>query len=126
MGKPAICICENKSAVTAKLISAFVFATRIVQSLYFLSTKFHASSCLLLLCSPVLTWSKTTLFVFPRGGSNIVYCDFFDRATNEYPQSTFWTKNRYVLANPSFTIYMKVGFKWVFIAQTCFPDEHKL
>ena len=37
----------------AKLISAFVFATRIVQSLYFLNTKFHASSCLLLLCSPV-------------------------------------------------------------------------
>ena len=35
--------------VTAKLISAFVFATRIVQSLYFLNTKFHASSCLLCL-----------------------------------------------------------------------------
>ena len=40
-------------AVTAKLISAFVFATRVVQSLYFLNTKFHASSCLLLLCSSV-------------------------------------------------------------------------
>ena len=40
-------------AVTAKLISAFIFATRIVQSLYFLNTKFHASSRLLLLCSPV-------------------------------------------------------------------------
>ena len=40
-------------AVTAKLIRGFVFATRIVQSLYFLNTKFHASSCLLLLCSPV-------------------------------------------------------------------------
>ena len=39
-------------AVTAKLISAF-FTTWIVQSLYFLNTKFHASSCLLLLCSPV-------------------------------------------------------------------------
>ena len=40
-------------AVTAKLISVFVFATRIVQSLYFLNTKFHASSCLLWLYSPV-------------------------------------------------------------------------
>ena len=39
-------------AVTAKLISAFVFATRIVQSLYFLNTKFHASSCFLLLHRP--------------------------------------------------------------------------
>ena len=44
VGKPTICIGENKGAdqfaVTAKLISAFVFATRIVQSLYFLNTKF--------------------------------------------------------------------------------------
>ena len=40
-------------AVTVKLISAFVFATQIVQSVYFLNTKFHASSCYLLLCSPV-------------------------------------------------------------------------
>ena len=45
-GKPTICI-------TAKLISAFAFATRIEQSLYFLKRKFHASSCLLLSCSPV-------------------------------------------------------------------------
>ena len=44
MGKPTICIGENKDAdhlrgnreFTAKLISAFVFATRIVQFLYFL------------------------------------------------------------------------------------------
>ena len=40
-------------AVTAKLISTFVFATRIVQSLYFPNKKFHASSCLLLPCSPI-------------------------------------------------------------------------
>ena len=40
-------------AVTAKLISAFVFATRIVQSLHFLNPKFQASSRLLWLHSPV-------------------------------------------------------------------------
>ena len=34
-------------AVTAKLISAFVFATRIVQFLFFLNPKFRASSHLL-------------------------------------------------------------------------------
>ena len=34
-------------AVTAKLISVFVFATRIVQSLFFLNLKFQASSHLL-------------------------------------------------------------------------------
>ena len=34
-------------AVSAKLISAFVFATRIVQFLFFLNPKFQASSLLL-------------------------------------------------------------------------------
>ena len=34
-------------AVTAKLISAFVFATRIVQFLFFLNPKFQACSLLL-------------------------------------------------------------------------------
>ena len=46
-------LCENKGAVTAKLISAFVFATRIVQSLFFLNPKFQASSFLLRLHGPV-------------------------------------------------------------------------
>ena len=40
-------------AVTVKLISAFVFATRIVQSLYLLNAKFQASSHLVWLHSPV-------------------------------------------------------------------------
>ena len=55
--KPAFCICENKDAdqfaVTVKLISAFVFATRIEQSLFFLNPKFQASSHLMWLYSPV-------------------------------------------------------------------------
>ena len=37
---------------TAQLISAFVFATSIVQSFYFLNLKFHVSSILLWLYSP--------------------------------------------------------------------------
>ena len=40
-------------AVTAQLISAFVFAIRIVQSLYYLNPKFQASSHLLWLYSLV-------------------------------------------------------------------------
>ena len=40
-------------AVTAKLISAFVSATWIVQSLLYLNPKFQASSHLLWLFSPV-------------------------------------------------------------------------
>ena len=56
MGKPTICICENKDADqldgnTAELISAFVFATRIVHFLFFLNPKFQAPSLLLCLYS---------------------------------------------------------------------------
>ena len=44
--------------------------------------------------------------------------------SNEYPQLMFWSKNkknRYYPCIPQF-YYIKVGFKWVFIAWTCFPD----
>ena len=58
MRKPAFCICENKDTeVTAKLISTFVFARRIVQSLYFLNTKLQASSHLL--------WQYSLIYVQP-------------------------------------------------------------
>ena len=58
MGKPTICIGENKDADQlrgnrAKLISAFVFATRIVQFLFYLNPKFQASSSSLCLYRPV-------------------------------------------------------------------------
>ena len=59
MRKPDCCINYVKTktqisfSVTAKLISVFVFATQIVQSLYFLNPKFQASSHLLWLYSPV-------------------------------------------------------------------------
>ena len=50
-------MCKTKTqisfAVTAKLISAFVFATQIVQSLNFLYNKFQASSHLVWLYSLV-------------------------------------------------------------------------
>ena len=56
--KPTFCICETKDAdqlrgVTAKLISAFVFATWIVQFLIFLNPKCPTSSPLQCLYSPV-------------------------------------------------------------------------
>ena len=58
-------------AVTAKLISAFVYATRIVQFLYFLNPKFQASSYLLWLYSPVCVGPgrKPRRPVFSEGGS---------------------------------------------------------
>ena len=58
--------------VTAKLISAFVFATRIVQSLYFLNPKFQASSHLLWLYSLVCIGHgrKPRILVFSERGSH--------------------------------------------------------
>ena len=57
MRKPAFCICKNRDAdqlpVIAKLISAFVFATLIAQSLFFLNMKFQTSSHLVWLYSLV-------------------------------------------------------------------------
>ena len=61
-------------AVTAKLISAFVFTTRIVQFLFYLNPKFQASSSFLCLYRSVCVGPvRYTLLVFPRGGSKF-YC----------------------------------------------------
>ena len=44
MRKRTICICENKDADQLRSNHEFVFATWIVQYLFFLNTKFQASS----------------------------------------------------------------------------------
>ena len=78
MRKPAFAYAKTKTqisfAVTAKLISAFVFATWIVQSLYFLNPKFQASSHLRRLYSPVCVGPgrKPRRPVFSQRGSNLV------------------------------------------------------
>ena len=58
-------------AVAAKLISAFVFATRIVQSHFFLNTKLQDSNHFLYLYSPVCVRSgqKSRRPVFSQQGS---------------------------------------------------------
>ena len=80
--KPTICVSKNKGAdqlcsnrFTAKLISAFVFATWTVQSLFFLKQKFQASSHLQCLYSPVCVGPsrKPKLLLFSRTGSNQFY-----------------------------------------------------
>ena len=73
--KPTICLCENKDADQLRgnreADQRFVFATRIVQSLFFLNPKFQASSHLLCLYSPVCVGPgrKPKLLVFSRTGS---------------------------------------------------------
>ena len=61
-------------AVTAKLISVFVFATKLVKFIYFLNTKSQASSHLLWLHSPVCVrpGRKPRRLVFSQRGSNIL------------------------------------------------------
>ena len=66
MRKPAFRICENKDAYqlleSVKLISALVFATWIVQYLFFfLNPKFPVSSHVQKLCSPVCLGHGRTL-----------------------------------------------------------------
>ena len=70
MRKPAFCICENKGA---DQLRAFVFATQIVQSLYYLNPKFQASSHLLWLYSPVCVGpgQKPRTTVFSQRGSYV-------------------------------------------------------
>ena len=57
MGKPTICLGENKDADQLRgnreADQRFVFATRIVHFLFFLNPKFQACSLLLLLHRPV-------------------------------------------------------------------------
>ena len=71
-------------AVTAKLISAFVFATLILQFLFILNPNFQVSSHLLCLYSSVCVGPgrKPQRPVFSRRGSNILkkekaYDEFF-------------------------------------------------
>ena len=66
---------QTSFAVTAKLISAFVFATQIAQSFFFLNPKFQASNHLLWLYKPVCVGPgrKPKLLVFSRTDLN-VFC----------------------------------------------------
>ena len=82
MGKPTICKGENKDAdqlrgYTAKLISVFVFATRIVQFLFYLNQKFQDSSSFLrqyrLICV---------------GPGRKPHCWFSNEVAHIYPSST--------------------------------------
>ena len=95
MGKPTICICEDKDAdqlrgnPAAKLISAFVLATQIVQFLLYLTPKFQASSLLLCLYRPVCVGPvrKPHFFVFPRGGSNRYIIMMYRRSSEIFEKS---------------------------------------
>ena len=130
MRKPAFCICENKDAdqlaVTAKLISAFVFATLIVQSLYFLNLKFQASGHLLwpysLVC--IGLGRKPRRPVFSQGLIGMLKLDITLYSSEQGHQSTHaivvHIRNQringpvhaHLIARPSIsTLHSKPGYK---------------
>ena len=98
------CICENKDtdscAVTAQLIGAFVFATWIVQSLFFLNLKFQVPSYLLWLYSPVCVrpGRKPRRPVFSRLGSYKKWCLF--PLTSMHLQRSFLAKLFPIFSSP--------------------------
>ena len=104
MRKPDFCICETKMqisfAVTAKLISAFVFATWIVQFLFYLNPKFQASGYLLWLYSPVCVGPgrKPRRPVFSERGS---FCNCY---IDSVQPSGFQTRRSWVLI-PALSIF---------------------
>ena len=76
-------MCENKDAVTAKLIIAFVFATWTVQFLFYLNAKSQDSSRPLWLYSPVCVGPgrKSGRPIFPeRGSYNGGYLDAVEKS----------------------------------------------
>ena len=69
--------CRSALAVTVKLISAFVFATQLEQSLYYLNPKFKASSHLLWLYSLVCVgpgWKPRRPVFSQRGSYSFCSC----------------------------------------------------
>ena len=92
-------------AVTAQLISAFVFALRIVQSLFLLNPKFQASSHLLLLYSlvcvrlgqkprrPVFS-QRGSIYIFPISVHNLCFGADKRKMSHVMRKPTFWFPTR--------------------------------
>ena len=87
--------CEKKRLFAAKLINAFVFATRIVQSLYLLNPKFQASNQLLWVYSPVCVGpgQKPRRPVFSQRGSTKVWYESKSVIAGEFKYSDFFPAN---------------------------------
>ena len=117
-------------AVAAKLISAFVFVTPIVQSLYFLNPKFQASSHRVWFYSPVCVGPgrKPRRLVFSERGSIDVETIALSLPSIPLQTSTLverWLKdgvNRLLFQLQS---YYKFGFVWN-VQTVCSGKEKQL
>ena len=70
----------------------------------------------------IFTGKKNNIFLILAQN---IDCGYTLEPPNEYPQSIFWSKNKKKIGIPCIPqfCYIKVGFKGVYISQTCFPDE---
>ena len=101
--KPDFCLGENKGA--DQLISAFVFATRIVYFLFFLYPQFQASSLLLSLYSPVCVrpGQKSRRPVFSRRGSwlgsneTLIWAATWENRSSGFPTRSDTNRAQYSL-----------------------------
>ena len=77
MRKPAFCLCKNKGAdqLHGYLISTFVFATKIVQSLFFLNPKNFKSLAIFCSCTAIFMSDlvRNTEDGFSRDGAQMVF-----------------------------------------------------
>ena len=92
-------------AETTKLFSAFVFATLIVHSLYFLNPKFQASSYLLWLHSPICIGpcQKPLRPVFSQQGSYFIAEELEVAGSSVGHNIAKWLKCCFHLCNESYS-----------------------
>ena len=96
---------QNSCTVTAQLISAFVFAIRIVQSLYYLNLKFQASSHLPWLYRPVCVGpgrkprrpvfsQRDSIMYINSSLSLMLFCFFYEENVSElYSRDPYKTQS---------------------------------
>ena len=110
MRNPDFCICENKDADqlpgNREADQRFVFAIRIVQSLYFLNPKFQASNHLLSQYSLVLcrTWSETPKTGFLTTRLIYIVIVYFQAAQRGQVGDTSVIMNKIMRKNVGYTV----------------------
>ena len=107
MGKPTICICENKGADQLRGIReadqrlCFRYTDSTIPLLFKSKISSLWLSSVLVQPGLCLTCSKTTLLVFPRGGSFILW---FNEAVHNFSVMSGWNKH-FLSNNQSFILW---------------------
>ena len=113
MGKPTICICENKGAdqlrsnCEADQRLCFRYTDSTIPLLFKSKISSLLPSSVLVQLSLCRTCSETTLLVFPRGGSFewVIYCRLMTIGTIHHALKCFFNTNKqYFLPKCAYTV----------------------